>query len=177
MPAKKKGTKATEREKTATRKVLNTAFEEYKRRISGAMPAGASAVKGPLAPPTGAPPDFPSFPFMSAPAAPGGALPSSLPPPLPFPGPVSGFAQAQGSMADKVGRMLMLGVDVVNASLSGWLKVMEGFGAGARYANGCHFDPCQGQPPCYGGCCCMEAPCCCESCCECCCTPGVHNCC
>ncbi len=121
-------------EKAQTNNMLNAAFEEYKKRVSDsdAMkgPTGETAgMKTPFTGPEGSP-DFRFMPFMSAPG---------MPPYPGYPGtmpPMPGIAQKQSSSSKTVesgtvpqmGNIMKLGVEVINASLLTWLKVMESLG-------------------------------------------------
>lgn len=149
------------------------AFAEYKARM------------GAWSGPQGFGPHGQASPMYQGPyGGPAWAMPPSVGafmpgPGMPFaaPGLAPGMA---GSLSERVGAALRMGVELVNVSLMGGLRVVDGFmGAafehyGDEWSHGGH-----------GGRCCHEESCghgCCEDCCEllegCCpCEPSVGSCC
>jgi hypothetical protein len=76
----------------------------------------------------------------------------------------------QGSLFDSIGTSLRLGIDVVNATLAGGVRLLGGFSDAYRH-EGCGCDSCRELSCCEESCC--EPDCCgCE-----CCHPGVGSCC
>jgi hypothetical protein len=137
-------------------------FQRYKSRLA-AEQATAGAGGNPL---------------YAVPVGFGGGMPAwGIPPSLtmlPHPPGVSGFgpamiapsAMAAGSLADRIGSSLRLGLDVVNAVLAGSARILDGMYGRYEYD----------EMRCgYGSCCsCCES--CCNECCSCC-SPSVGRCC
>jgi len=175
--------------------MLNAAFEEYKKRVSGAdamkEAAGETAsMKTPFAGPEGSP-DFRFMPFMSAPAMPPyPGYPGTMPPmPGIAPKQPSSSRTVERGTVPQMGNIMKLGVEVINASLLTWLKVMESLGGvrsecssphSSAAPSGCgshdyhHYEHNHGG---HGSCHNMSS--CCEvehSCNGCSCEPGVNGC-
>jgi hypothetical protein len=142
-------------------------FQHYKARLAagqGAPGAGgnpAYAVPLGFVPPGGAMPGWalpPSLTVLPQAAGMGGFGPAMLPA-----GPM-----VAGSLAERIGSSLRLGLDVVNAVLAGSARVLDGMYGGYGYP----------EAGCGCGSCCES--CCCSDCCGCggCgCTPSVGCCC
>ena len=115
-------------------------FDKYKTRMQGGAPAGGS----------------------SHPEGPSWAVPPSV---TMLPRFADGAASATGSLADSIGPTLRLGLDVINAALSGSARLLGGFSSAYGHEDcGCES--------------CCEPSCCEPDCCGCeCCHPGVGNCC
>lgn len=146
-------------------------FDKYaqRRREQAAEPgAGAPAAAGffpaegltwavPLG--VGMAPAFPSAP-AAGPGGPGSGA--------------AGLGDTVGGLTESIGTTVRLGVDLLNAALSGGVKILGGF-TGA-YGHG-HHDGCGcGSGHVCESCC--EPSCCEPDCCACeCCHPGVGSCC
>ena len=80
--------------------------------------------------------------------------------------------EQEEALLDKVGEMLRLGLDFINASLAGGLSLMEGVSPG----HGCerHMDT---RSSCHGEHHHDHSGCSCDSCHDCCCQPAVNGCC
>jgi hypothetical protein len=151
MPAKKRPKKTAKEEPAAEKTKAKAAYEEFRRRAekSHARSPGADLRAGqPVGPPPhgmpqwGYPPPPPMHPWQGADPY-RGAVPSPM-----GPGP-------RASLAESIGNLIRLGVDALNAGLSGGTRLMGGMsGYGAApgpWGMNPWYDPWYGAPYGYPG--------------------------
>ncbi|GAB4379490.1 MAG: hypothetical protein Kow0042_28940 [Calditrichia bacterium] len=180
MPEKKGGKTPPSKKTPPKENKAKAAFEDYKRRMDEHY---AAATRGKEMGTPAGPPGFATGmpPWGAPPPFPGGMPPPFAPPPGAEPtGQVKDAASTAGSLLERIGNVLSLGVDLLNVGLSGGLKLMEGFSGMERYPSYGHLHGMEyGHgycPECYPGGMHHHQECGCEPCCCGECHPGVWNC-
>jgi hypothetical protein len=172
--ANDESSKPASAEAAASMNKAQAEFQRYMNRIHAQQPGGAPAFMMPAGfapgsegmPAWAIPPSIAMLP--QAPGSPGFFMP--MPP--------AGGA-GDGSLTTLLGSTFRLGIDVVNAALTGGVRLLNGMSGAAHVygAQDCGHAGC-GCPACRQSCCgndCCGYDCC--GCCEECCHPGVGTCC
>jgi len=175
---KETASKAESRRRAAPRNQAQAEFDRYKTRVGAA--ARAAAPGGGFAGPpafsigAGAIPGWGGGPTMMVGSPWGGDAPYggmglpygalTAPPPVP-----------PDSLTERLRYTMRLGVDVLNATLAGGLRVLGGVSEMANWAGGMYASQ-RGYGQGHGGCGCGHASCGCDDCCDSCCHPGVSSC-
>lgn len=188
IPTKKKkaaAKKAAPAKRARKKNRAEVEFERYKART--APQAAMGTMSGSFPPATDMPQTAAyshSFPLGGG-TAPGWAFPPSLavlPQAAGAAFATPGVA-ASGSLSDRLGVTLRLGIEVLNAGLTGGLHALGGLSSAASGlgalawphhgwdSHDCCCDPCATECGCYDCCCLMGCGC------DCCCHPSVGNCC
>jgi hypothetical protein len=166
-PRKRPAGKATKPAAKATK--AQAEFARFKGQQSAAAAAGSGAAfASPL--PTAA---VPAWSLQPPPPAPlGGPGHGPRPGPPWGPGPAAPFVAGAPSIVDGVGSTIRLGVEVLNAALSGSLMMLTGVGEAVEWGRGTPGDDdCGYGDQCGYDCCCVMG------CGGCCCEPSVGTCC
>lgn len=157
--------KTSESKAAAEFRLFKEAREAAAAASEGGTPASSSSPSGAWsAPPMTALPPWampPSFSLPQSPQGWGGMLPQ--------PGLVQPAPLAVGSLGDRLGSTLRLGIDVINMALVGSLRLLGGIGHGNHEHGGCGSHSCAEHCGGYNCCCVFEH--------NDCCTPSVGNCC